>query len=359
MPIQEMVDSAMGDLVANYPDLERRWHQSLGSVTVNSKTLLSEDHLKKDIVLNLISMNEESVNRCLQVMPVNQRSQFIQDLFFCRSQVTGEQNLASLLDCVGKYLMEHLEKLEKQAQTQIDNHTLWKDTTIDSQSIKSTVNLSFGAIENAAVSVSELIRCVKEHYWKNVAPLLPPEEQDPWKALLGLQIGIEDHLAMIMQAVIQNLISKIDNLLHATQVKSHFLCDGSNTEEIELPTPPCLKVCAILYEILALTKTYLVSNNYISFVQVLSNNLGDTLESHFLKFYFTQAGALRLKQDIKAYSSCIAASNVPSAIRYFDNLAAMSNILVVGSLSVHEMVESVSYLGQGRVDSFRQRRFEK
>ncbi len=359
MPIQEMVDSAMGDLVANYPDLERRWHQSLGSVTVNSKTLLSEDHLKKDIVLNLISMNEESVNRCLQVMPVNQRSQFIQDLFFCRSQVTGEQNLASLLDCVGKYLMEHLEKLEKQAQTQIDNHTLWKDTTIDSQSIKSTVNLSFGAIGNAAVSVSELIRCVKEHYWKNVAPLLPPEEQDPWKALLGLQIGIEDHLAMIMQAVIQNLISKIDNLLHATQVKSHFLCDGSNTEEIELPTPPCLKVCAILYEILALTKTYLVSNNYISFVQVLSNNLGDTLESHFLKFYFTQAGALRLKQDIKAYSSCIAASNVPSAIRYFDNLAAMSNILVVGSLSVHEMVESVSYLGQGRVDSFRQRRFEK
>ena len=92
---------------------------------------------------------------------------------------------------------------------------------------------------------------------------------------------------------------------------------------------------------------------------MLSNNLGDTLESHFLKFYFTQAGALRLKQDIKAYSSCIAASNVPSAIRYFDNLAAMSNILVVGSLSVHEMVESVSYLGQGRVDSFRQRRFEK
>lgn len=355
--IQELVDSAMGDIIANYPDLERRWHQTLGAATIHQKA--NNKILEKDIILDLISMNEESVNRCVQIMPTTKRSSVIKDLFFCGTLPLESDTMMSLLDYVGRYLMEYLQKLEMRSLQELENHALWKDAVIDTLVVKNTVELSFGAISYAAVSASEIIKCVKEHYKKDIDPLLLPDENDPWKALLGLQIGIEDHVAMIFQSIVEFLTSKIGELLHATQMKSHFLSDGSNTVEIETPTPPCLKVCAILSEVVRCVKAYLVSSNYASFIHMLVKSLEDTLEAHFLKFYFTQAGALRLKQDIAAYSLCLGASQVPYSNRAFDDLAAMSNILVVSDLSVHEMVESVLYLGQGRVDRFLQRRLDR
>ena len=355
--IQELVDSAMGDIIANYPVLERQWHQTLGTATIHQKA--NNEILEKDIILDLISMNEESMNRCVQIMPTTKRSSFIKHLFFCGTLPLESDTMMSLLDYVGRYLMEYLQKLEMRSLKELENHTLWKDAVIDTQMVKNTVELSFGAVSYAAFSASEIIKCVKEHYKKDIDPLLLPDENDPWKALLGLQIGIEDHIAIIFQSIVEFLTSKIGELLHATQMKTHFLSDGTNTVEIETPTPPCLKVCAILSEVISRVKAYLISSNYASFVHMLVKSLEDTLEAHFLKFYFTQAGALRLKQDIAAYSLCLGASQVPYSNRAFDDLAAMSNILVVSNLSVHEMVESVLYLGQGRVDRFLQCRLDR
>lgn len=362
-PAEELVDSAMGNIVVAYPDLERRWHRLLGISTVNDVKKMN-GNMETDIVLNLISMNEESINRCSQIMPVNKRSSFIQNLFYCNPlpsavDTTSRTSLMSLLDYIGKYLMQNLQLLEQRFPKQLDNHSLWRDTVIDSKVIKSTIEQSFGTVAKSIVSASEVLKDVKEHYTNDIAPLLPPEEKSPLKALLVLQRGIEDHISMILQGCVDFLCSKIRDMLHAFQLKSHFLMDGSNTAEIELPTPPCSKACAIVSEVISCVDASLVSNNYVSFVQVLVKSLEVMLEAHFLKFYYTPGGALRLKQDIAAYSACMAASRVPSARRAFDDLAAMSNILVVGTLSVHEMVESVSYLGEGRVSSFLKRRYEK
>jgi hypothetical protein len=355
--VVELAASAMGMLLGKYPSQEKQWHKMLGASTIGKNTKDSIV-LNKEIILNLISVNEESIQRCIQVVPSGQRGQFIKELFYSKN-TSDEGQASSLLDYVGTYMMETLTQMEQQAARQIDSHAMWRNTVVDSTSISSAIHSSIGKLVQGCITASDIFATLKEHYKNDVSKFLPPNDDDPWMALLGLQKGVEDHIALILQKLMQLVISKIRDILHAFQLKSEFLIDGSTTADLEKPTPVCVKACAIMSTVIETIKGSLKGTNYQNYIQTLARNFEYTVESHVLKFFYTPGGALRLKRDITAYSECISSSNVPSTKKTFDDMAAMSNILVVGSKSVHEMVESVSYLDKERVDRFLKRRYHK
>lgn len=352
LSVHELAEAAMGSFLAEYPGQEKQWHQLLGLKTIQA----SKEDLSNDIVLNLISINEESLKRCKQVIPENRMARFVEELFLSKNMSQSDDGGAALLDYVGTYLMETLQRVEGKALKQMEAHGIWRDVSIHEKAIDASIDASFGAVARSASTAAEIHRSLVGHYDKELASYFSVDRKEPRLALFGLQRGVEDHIAIILESCLRRLMEKTADLLYACQYKSDFLIDGSNTSEIERPTATCLKVCAIFNTVIQTVKMFLRGNNYSSFMHALTEQLEKTIEKHLLKFYYTPGGALRMKRDLTAYAECIAPSGTKKA---FDDLIAISNVLIVGPSSVHEMAELVSYLDRDRVNQFIKRRAHK
>lgn len=352
LSVVELAEAAMGSILAEYPGQEKQWHQLLGLKTIQAP----KDDLSNDVVLNLIAINEESLKRGKQVIPENRMAEFVEELFFSKNTSQSDNGGAALLDYIGTYVMENLHHVEEKALKQLEAHGIWRDVSINEKAIGVSIDASFGAVARSASTAAEIHRSLVEHYDKNLVSYFSTDRKEPRLALFGLQRGIEDHIAIILESCLQRLMEKTADLLYACQYKSDFLIVGSNTSEIERPTATCLKVCSIFNTVTQTVKMFLRGNNYSSFVHALTEQMEKTIEKHLLKFYYTPGGALRMKRDLNAYAECIPASGAKKA---FDDLIAMSNVLIVGPSSVHEMAELVSYLDTDRVNQFIKRRAHK
>ena len=350
----ELVEASMGPAIAMYEQIERRWHQDIGrSISMVPSPLSRSPRpgadrvatLSTDVVLDLISMNEESVRRCLHVK--RQPSSLIQGLFCDDLRAPGGDTDSSLLDFVGTYVERQTSIIAEESTRSLSVSCIWTpgdpSGTPTSTSIDSVINASFGRVASCASIAAEIVELVKQHHVYIERHLDAADVATTHRALDGLQKAVEHHIATILQASVDVLALKMRDMLYLTQQKSYFLA----TEETRAATdqsPSCRKLCAIIVAVKDVVAKSLSPGNRDAFDRALCTRVKESLEERVRALRYTRIGGLRLKADLDAYAGCMGAKKGG-----LEELIALTNVLIVDDSSVNEVAHSLSYLGPDRV----------
>ena len=351
----ELAENAMGHVLAEYAAKEKDWHVSLGLETIETSS--SRGEFKQEIVMKLLSMNDESMRRCLQVLPENKQGEFVQELF-CPAE-GSEGALASLLEYIGSYTLGSIDTMLQKYYRDLESVYKWKDIKADQVSVRIGVQNSFGNFLETVSTAAEIIVATRGHYDRDIDPILrkmqPELANHCQESLKGLENALELQISVAMKDVQKRLLEKLMNTLWHIQLKSDFLMNESG-EHIENCTSACERISLIIREIILLGKKMLKGKNFVSTVSQIRDGFEQGFEEHILRYSFTPGGALRLRTDLDEYSKAWRESGIAALRTSFDELRTMTNILIVGPSSVHEMVEAVSYLDKERIKRILEKR---
>ena len=352
-----LADGAMGTFLVHYPALEKKWNIALGTSTVLHA---NKDDFNVETAMSLIAINEESLKRCIHILAPNERTEFIQELFY--TPVVDEMNpgptMSSLLDYLGTFVTDHLDHSKLTHLRRLDTATFWRDTDAKPVEVQRGIEGSIGMmLENVSVAV-QCTQAAQTHFRHSVEPTLQLHSEPCEDALKGLEKAIELQISMDLEVFQQKFVDKLMEMLSYSQSKVDFNGDSASTNEIESPTQACLKACVIMKEMSAVCRHHLKGKNSEMFLRQLARLLEISIEMHLLKYYYTPGGALRMRRDLGEYSACLEDPNNPSRQPPLQDLRAMSNILIVGPSSVQEMIHSVSYLDKMRIKKLLERRYD-
>lgn len=339
--VEELVEAAMGPALVVYEELERRWHVRIGrSLAAGSKAASSSTSprqtntrtaISTSVALDLISMNEESVQRCLLVKWCP--SSMIQRLFCSPALEKGPDS--SLLDYLGTYIEHHASAIAEESNKSLASAVIWSAARgslapDDSLAIERAVDESFARVAACASTAADIVELVKKYYAQDIEPHLAGAAlATTRRSLMGLQKAVEHHMATTLQTSIDTLGLKTRDMLYLSQQKSDFLTDGSTC--IVMATPSCQKTCAIITAVTDAMANHLGPANMSAFSQALQSKMKQTLEQHILRYKYSREGGLRLKsQDLSLYASCLRGSSI-------SDLIALSNVLIVEEQAVNEV----------------------
>lgn len=355
--IEDLVDAAMGPALVIYEELEQHWHTRIGrslasgSMTASSSTSPTQmNTISTSVALDLISMNEESVQRCLLVKRCP--STMIQRLF-CRPALEEGPD-SSLLDYLGTYIEHQVSVIAEESNKSLASAAIW--TTRGSSApeyehvVERAVDVSFARVAACVSTSADIVDLVKKHHARDIEPHLAGAAlATTRRSLMGLQKAVEHHVATTLQTSINTLALKIRDMLYLSQQKNDFLTDGSTC--VATTTSSCRKICALLTAVMAAMGNHLGPANMSAFSQALQSKMKQTLEQHILRYRYTREGGLRLKsQDLAAYSSCLRGSSI-------SDLIALSNVLIVEEQAVNEVSVGLTVaFDPGRVERWVKRR---
>ena len=352
----ELVEAAMGPALDLYEELELRWHmrvgRSLASGTRMGSSSTSSRHteaISTDVALDLISMNEESVQRCILVK--RSPSSLIQRLF-C-SPALREGLDSSLLDYVSTYIERQMSSIVEESNKSLATAAIWTmpasvaPRAEDELLVDQFVEASFARVAACASTASEIVELVRNHYARDIEHHLDSTASlITQRSLQALQKAVEHHVAATLQCSIDALALKIRDMLYVTQQKSDFLLDASGNVAT---TPSCQRTCVILTAVSGAMAKVLSPVNMNAFSQALQAKIKETLEQHILRYYYSREGGLRLKSDLSAYGACLKG-------RGASDLIALTNLLIVEDQAVNEVSVGLSYFSSDRVARWVKRR---
>ena len=361
---EELVEAAMGPALDVYEELERRWHTRIGRSLASgsraassptsprqAKAMSSIASISTSVALDLISMNEESVQRCLLVRRCSSR--MIQRLF-CSPALKDVPD-SSLLDYMGTYLEHQVSAIAQESNKSLASSAIWTargpaSAPEDTLAVERLMDGSFVRVASCASTAADIVELVKKYHSRDIEPHLDSTAvATTRRSLMGLQKAVEHHVAMNLQTSIDTLALKIRDALYLAQQKSDFLTDASTC--VATTTPPCRKICAILTAVTATMAKYLGPANMSAFSQALRSKMKQTLEQHILRYKYSREGGVRLKSlDLVAYSSCLRESSI-------SDLIALSNVLIVEQQAVNELAVGLTVAFDAeRVDRWVKRR---
>jgi hypothetical protein len=353
----DLADGAMGTILVYYPALEKKWNIALGTSTI---THASKDDFNVETAMSLIAINEESLKRCVQILDPNDRTEFVQQLFYTPvvDEINSGPSMSSLLDYLGTFIIGNLDHAKTKYLRCLDTATFWRDADAKPVEVRRGMEGSVGMLLQ---SVSVAVQCVQasQSYFRNsVEPIIRLHSEPCEDALKGLEKAIEHQISIELQGCQQKFVDKMMEMLSYSQSKADFSADSANANAIESPTQACLKACLVMKELIATCRNHLVGKNFEIFLKQLARQLENSIEMHLLKYYYTPGGALRMRRDLGEYSACLEDPENPSRQPPLQDLRAMSNILIVSPSSVQEMIHSVSYLDKMRIKRLLERRYD-
>eukprot|EP00890_Picochlorum_soloecismus_P000463 jgi/Picsp_1/1417/NSC_04896-R1_exocyst complex component 5 len=352
-----LADGAMGTILVHYPALEKKWIIALGTSTVSQA---NKDDFNVETAMSLIAINEESLKRCIQILAPNERTEFVQELFY--TPVLDEMNsgpsMSSLLDYLGAFIIDNLDRAKAKHIRLLDMATFWRDADTKPVVVQRGIQGSIGMLLQSVSVAVQCIQAAQTHFRQSIEPIIRLHSESCEDALKELEKAIELQISINLEGCQQKFVDKVMEMLSHSQSKADFNVDSANTNEIESPTQACLKASLIMKEMIAICGNGLKGKNLEIFLGQLARRLETSIEMHVLKYCYTPSGALRMRRDLGEYSACLEDPSNPSRQPPLQDLRAMSNILIVGPSSVQEMIHSVSYLGKLRIKKLLERRYD-
>jgi hypothetical protein len=390
----ELADAACGTAVDRYMNFELAWLGGLG----NEKLKTAKRTLQKELILDLMSMNEEAVKRCVQVTPAGVVASAIRMLFHSGSTTTSNTTTtmytgisnkksiatttqACLLGQAGTHMLLGLGGAADRCVSRLAG-AFKPDLGADRDAAaRSEATASLGTLLQAIAQVTEMSLMLKHHYDRVVAPLVAPSPLESAACVEGLAqlvAAIDARTAAALERTLHQLFSKVAATLVAEQNKSDFkplnsgkvassgngssttTTSSSNTSNksggIDTPTEACLSAVALLRAVGQQTAAHLHGSNLTSFFSAFSRRTAVVVETHAIRFVFSPEGALRWRRDVGEFATCMTELGARAAAPVFEDLYSLAGLLIVPPESLPGLLDGVGHLDKARVRAIAERR---
>ena len=345
---------ARGPTINLYEEIERSWHTRIGRSlsaagpsSASSASSASRTILSTEVVLDLISMNEESISRAVQLPPaIVKRRGLIHSLFCDVTPDTAGDS--SLLDFVGTYVERQMTEIAEQSLRSLQTNSVIWTSSATSAGIERVVDETLGRLLACAGAASEIVSLVKQHHKTHIEPHLDPQlASDSRRALQAFQRAVEHQVSSMLERSIQTLTLKIRDLMYLLQKKSDFLV--SDDQASATITRAFRQVCSLVSALSPVVGRTLSPANRAAYWMEFTVKLKETLEQHILRYRYTRHGGLQLQYDINAVRAAVALSRGGTSLA---EIMALSNLTIVEEGAVNEVSHSLSYLGVERVQAW-------
>lgn len=299
------------------------------------------------LVLDLLSMNEEAVGRCLLLSAPGQAAASARQLF--HSSTRRVANTGCLLEQVASHMMAGLGLAVDACVHQLlgpfspaaDGSTSGAVAAEApapparaalERTAAAQVGASVGRVLRTVAAIGAAVKALQVHYRRVVAPAVAGHSGEARACLAGLAAlarAVDERVAAALQRALALLANQLDLTLVAAQRPSDFLPDEAAQPSLDAPTHAATLVCALVRAAAAQAGGGLHGPNLASFRGELGRRLHAAVAAHMLRQTYSPMGGLRWRRDLQEYAAAASTAGAPAAAAALAELQGPANLLVV------------------------------
>eukprot|EP00887_Chlorella_sp_A99_P001500 scaffold8.g1500.t1 len=319
--------------------------------------------LSMPLVLDLLSMNEEAVRRCLLLSAPGQAAANVRQLF--HSSTRRAANTGCLLEQVASHLIAGLglatDACVKQLLGPFRPAAVLEAAAAGGgaapppppgaaapppgpeawalppraellRAARLAASASVGRMLQAVTAAGAIAKALQQHHAAVVAPAVASHSGEARACLAGLAAlvrAVEERVQGALQRALALLANQVDLTLAAAQQPSDFLPDEAAPPSLDAPTPACAAVVALVDAAAAEAGQHLHGPNRAAFCAELGRRLHRAVAGHMLRHAYSPMGGLRWRRDLAEYGGAAARAGAAAAAAALEELQGLSNLLVV------------------------------
>lgn len=380
---EELVKDVCGHALQEYESIEMSWMAGM----FNDKVARASQPLSREVMLDMLAVNEEAIKRCVVVTPQAELPAVVA-MFFGKAVCSisppvrpasnwslyqssepedSQVNVRlSLLDHIESSLINGMESCARANLPKISQSNLQatQPSLTEGESPLSTILLGVSqAVELVILLKAHCDRVIVPHVSSSTTELercrggVSSLTQRLEKLISDTLKKILDRLGQIMTSVLGTQQSKLDfNPLKA--FASETKADRPNISvTFDEPTLACKSVVSLLRNVVEVVLRHLHGSNRASFLDSLALVTVNAVEMHSLKQTFSVEGGLRWRRDLDEYSQVFTECGARTAQTAFEDLRSLASLLIIGPGGLPGLIETVvRQVGMARVEGLLERR---
>ena len=385
---EELADAACGAALGDYMALELAWLGGLGRLKLQNKVHRTLQN--RELILDFLSMNEEAVKRCTEIMPKHAVPAAVRFFFYPSTTSTGttgttttatttaeDLNLTMLEACllgqVAAHVLLGLRDASERCVLRLTGPFRFDPGANRDAAARGDAAVSIGTLLQSIFEAGEVAVLLKRHYDEFISPFVAPAPTEAAACADGVAMlvaALDQRTSSALEKMMTQLFRRIAATMVAEQLKTDFKPASSggggggggassflsSTTTIDILTDACLSAVALLKAFGEQASAHLHGTNYSSFLAAFARRTVSVVESHALKFTFSPEGALRWRRDLVEFGECMKGLGARSAVAAFDDLYTLAGLLIVPPESLPGLLDAVGHLERWRVKSVVERR---
>ncbi|KAK9823591.1 hypothetical protein WJX72_004079 [[Myrmecia] bisecta] len=338
--VSEYTDVVFSEALGDYPRLELQWLQQL----YESKAAQSHG-MSIETVAQYFLWNHEAVERCCVLSPAASCASNVRQLF--HSSTVDRASTGCLLEQVASHVTGGLAAgLEACTRASAAPYTVAvAGSTLRSAISKAAFTVTqegLGKVLEAIGVATAIIKLLQQHYTKSIEPAVDDVLAESVSCSTGMAAlirAVEERVLATLQSALNAFFAQVDRTLASEQKRIDFRPPEDLPPPLDRPTDACLLVTALLTVLMRTAQQNLQASNLVAFNAEVGRRTHALILAHMQRYSYSPTGALRWKCDVTEYAECMRAMHIPAIDERFEEVAALTNMLVVAPDSLLGLVD--------------------